>query len=138
MSFVLLNVVADTGNINNDDLLMTINTFMRQLTSDKKPESKAQCKIMEANLLTEMYKTLKINPDRSLDAQHEKLLRYPIIQRCFSLQAALGYRVISKKRSLPSKLAWTLLNLRMIALSFAFAFLKTSGAEMDLSSPGTC
>ena len=92
------------------------------------------------DFLSEIYKVLDVNLDWVIDPQPDKLLRHNMVQRSLSLQAALGFTDRNETRSLSSKLAWTLLSLRVVSLTFAFAFAKTSnttgGSETELSKPG--
>ena len=92
------------------------------------------------DFLSEIYKVLDVNLDWVMDHQPDKLLRHNMVQRSLSLQAALGFTDCNETRSLSSKLAWTLLSLRVVSLNFAFAFVKTSnttgGSETELSKPG--
>ncbi|MCJ1479591.1 mediator complex subunit [Lambiella insularis] len=137
-AFVLHNAMAGYSNNNNDDLLMTMQEYMRQLTSDQSPESLALRNKMEKDFLSDLYRTLGINLDQSTDPQSEKLLRYPMLQRCLSLQAALGISGDKGTRSITSKVAWALMNLRMFSLTFAFAFAKSGNAadgSGELSKP---
>ena len=128
--------MAGFNNNNNDDLLLTMQDYMTHLPND---ESLAQRNKMERDFLRDLYRTLSVNLDQSTDPQSDKLLRYPMLQRCLSLQAALGNRSEKEPRSVISKVAWVMMNLRMIALTFAFAFAKSGNApegSSELSKPG--
>ncbi|MCJ1321765.1 mediator complex subunit [Xylographa vitiligo] len=134
-AFVLHNAMAGFNNNNNDDLLLTMQDYMTHLPND---ESLAQRNKMERDFLRDLYRTLSVNLDQSTDPQSDKLLRYPMLQRCLSLQAALGNRSEKEPRSVISKVAWVMMNLRMIALTFAFAFAKSGNApegSSELSKP---
>ncbi|MCJ1284725.1 mediator complex subunit [Xylographa opegraphella] len=134
-AFVLHNATAGFNNNNNDDLLLTMQDYMTHLPPD---ESLAQRNKMEQDFLRDLYRTLNVNLDQSTDPQSDKLLRYPMLQRCLSLQAALGNRSDKVPRSVISKVAWVMMNLRMIALTFAFAFAKSGSApegSSELSKP---
>ena len=123
------------SNNNTDDLLKVMELFARQLPRVESSADQLHWNNIQKTYLNELYRALGVNLDRSIEAQAEKLLRHPMIQRCFSIQASLGYIGEEKPRSLPSKLAWTLLNQRMISMIFAYAFIK-SGPESDLFKPG--
>ncbi|MCJ1388619.1 mediator complex subunit [Xylographa bjoerkii] len=134
-AFVLHNAMAGFNNNNNDDLLLIMQDYMTHLPND---ESLAQRNKMEQDFLRDLYRTLSVNLDQSTDPQSDKLLRYPMLQRCLSLQAALGNRNYKEPRSVISKVAWVMMNLRMIALTFAFAFAKSGNApegSSELSKP---
>ena len=92
------------------------------------------------DFLSEIYKVLDVNLDWVIDPQSDRLLRHNMVQRSLSLQAALGFTDRNETRTLSSKLAWTLLSLRVVSLTFAFAYAKTSNttgaSETELSKPG--
>ena len=128
--------MAGFNNNNNDDLLLTMQDYMNRLPND---ESLAQRHKTEQDFLRDLYRTLGVNLNQSTDPQSDKLLRNPMLQRCLSLQAALGNRSDKEPRSVISKVAWVMMNLRMIALTFAFAFAKSGNAPeggSELSKPG--
>ena len=128
--------MAGFNNNNNDDLLLTMQDYMSHLPNDESPAQRTK---MEQDFLRDLYRTLSVNLDQSTDPQSDKLLRYPMLQRCLSLQAALGNRGDKEPRSIISKVAWVMMNLRMIALTFAFAFAKSGNApdgSSELSKPG--
>ena len=96
---------------------------------------------IDHTFLSEMYRVLGTNVDYALDSNMEALFRNQMIQRFLSMQVSLSYAGEDKYRSLPAKIAWTILNLRFIALCFTFVFKKPagpgpSGAESDPKQPG--
>ena len=130
--------MAGYNNNNNDDLLLTMQDYMNRFVDD---EFSTQSNKMQQDFLRDLYRTLNVNLDQSTDPQSDKLLRYPMLQRCLSLQAALGNKSDKEPRSVISKVAWVMMNLRMIALTFAFAFAKSGNApegSSELSKPGMC
>jgi hypothetical protein len=44
------------------------------------------------------------------------LYKSPLLYKCISLQSALGFGK-SRRRTLPSKLAWSVLNLKVVSVS---------------------
>jgi mediator of RNA polymerase II transcription subunit 16 len=58
-------------------------------------------------------------------------MRHPYIPRCLSLQAALGFKNYYTPRTLPSSVAWAILNLQHVSVLFAYFFTynKTSKEE---------
>ena len=124
---------------NNDDLLTAMQAFLRQMESEgSQLDQNISCHV-EQKFLYELYRALGVNLDQTFDTQPEKLLRHQMIQKCFSIQAALGFKGRDGNRDIPSKLAWTLLNLRMIAIMIAFAFSRSNGPsspESEINKPG--
>lgn len=127
------------SNNNNDDLLTAIQVFLRQNESAVSQLDRNISSHVEQKFLYELYRALRVNLDQAFDTQPEKLLRHQMIQKCFSIQATLGFKGRDGNRDIPSKLAWTLLNLRMIALMIAFAFSRSNGpssSESEIGKPG--
>ena len=86
--------------------------------------------------MTDLYKLNKVNLDLSMDPQLDTIFRVTMMQRFLSLQAVSEDKTEKMPRSIPSKLAWTILNLRTIAISFGFSFNKTNSPESpELSKP---
>ena len=102
-------------------------------------DSKSTSNNIKASVLSEIYRVLGIIVDFSVDPQLDQLFKNSTIQRCLSMQASLGYHGESKPRSLPSKVAWTILKLRITALILTGAFSKTAdalGTEIGIRKPG--
>ena len=127
-----------SGN-NNDDLLMAMQVFLRQIEGGRSQLDLNISFPVEQKFLYELYRALSVNLDQTFDTQPEKLLRHQMIQKCFSIQAALGFKGRNGNRDIPSKLAWALLNLRMIAIMIAFAFSRSNGPsspDSEINKPG--
>ena len=96
---------------------------------------------MEQTFLSEMYRVLETNVDYALDPNAELLFRNPMIQRFLSMQVSLSYAGEEKHRSLPAKLAWTILNLRFISMCFTIVLSRKligpPGTENEFKKPGT-
>ena len=122
------------GNSTNDDLIMVLYRFLLQLPNDHRQQLEQQC-------LKESYKALQA-VGVLVDATPEKIMRFPPFARCLSLQAALGYYGEKTDRSLGSKVATILMNMRFIAASFGFALAAKpnsnvpGGVELDINRPG--
>lgn len=136
---MLQHTMSGLLNSNNDDLLTAMLDFMHQLALNNSNESLANCASLQRDFLGDLYRTLAVNVDRTFDPQPDKIVRHSKIQRLFSIQAALGFNVKKRGRTVPSKIAWMLENLRIIHLMFAFSFAKrdTHGAESDITKPGS-
>ena len=123
------------GNSTNDDLIMILYHFLLQLPKDQRRQVEQQC-------LRDSYKALQAVAVL-VDAVIDKIIRFPPLVRCLSLQAALGYHGEKRGRSLGSKVASILMNMRFIAVSFGFALMVKpnpnvpGGAELDINRPGT-
>ena len=96
---------------------------------------------VEHTFLSEMYRVLGTNVDYALDSGPELLFRNQMIQRFLSMQVSLSYAGEEKHRSLPAKIAWTILNLKFVATCFTIAFSKKligpPGTENEPKKPGT-
>ncbi|KAI9775375.1 MAG: mediator complex subunit [Candelina submexicana] len=111
-------VYSCTHHNNNDDVLAIVKRFF----SPK----------LEHDFLAEVYDALQVNVDYVADGQQDKLLRYPWIQRCLSMQYSLDYKGETEHRSIAAKLAWTILNMRVASLTYAFTF----NAKDKAAGPG--
>jgi len=87
-----------------------------------------------------MYRVLGTNVDYALDPNAELLFRNPMIQRFLSMQVSLSYAGEGNHRSLPAKLAWTVLNLRFIGMCFTIVLSRKPigppGTENEFKKPG--
>ncbi|KAI9711614.1 MAG: hypothetical protein M1812_007137 [Candelaria pacifica] len=101
-------VYSCTHHNNNDDVLAIVKCFLN-------PK-------LEHDFLAEVYNALQVNIDYAADGQQDKLLRYPWIQRCLSLQYSLDYTGEIGRRSIAAKVAWTILNMRIASLTYAVTF----------------
>lgn len=131
--------IASTSHGNHhDDLLALMQLFSKQHEMQQVQLGSMLISNIGKNFLSEIYRVLGINVDYALNPNPD-ILRNQMIQRCLSMQGSLGYEGEQKHGSLPAKIAWTILNLRFISLSFAFAFKKPAGApgaEPETKRPG--
>lgn len=137
-SFVLQFAIACTSHSNHtDDLLAVMQSFLKQRSNDWTEQGLLMGNL-EENFLSDIYRVLGVNIDHSVDPQPEQLFRNPMIQKCLSMQASLGYPGERQHRSLSSKVGLTSLNLRFASLMLAYPFKKPSvpGAESDFKKPG--
>jgi hypothetical protein len=89
----------------------------------------------EEEFLAEIYRPLNMSVDYSGDSQTEKLFRNATLQRSLSMQNSLSFKGYRKTKSLPAKIAWLTLNLRITALTFAFTLNANTGKQQG--TPGT-
>ncbi|KAI9706527.1 MAG: mediator complex subunit [Candelina mexicana] len=129
-------VYSCTHHNNNDDVLAIVKRFFspskRLSTSSIPSHRKLTCPELEHDFLAEVYDALQVNVDYAADGQQDKLLRYPWIQRCLSMQYSLDYKGETEHRSIAAKLAWTILNMRVASLTYAFTF----NAKDKAAGPG--
>ncbi|MCJ1266503.1 mediator complex subunit [Lobaria immixta] len=136
-SFVLQFAIACTSHSNHtDDLLAVMQSFLKQRSNDW-TEQGLLIGNLEENFLSDIYRVLGVNIDHSVDPQPEQLFRNQMIQKCLSMQMSLGYPGERQHRSLSSKVALTILNLRFASLMLAYSFKKPSvpRAESDFKKP---
>lgn len=100
----------------------------------------AQSEQLQQDFLSDVYKMTNISFDRVFDGPAEIFLKATTgLQRGLSMQAAFGDRFPHVPRSMTSKLAWIMLNMRMIGLTIVFSFQNTgtdSEVPNDLNKPG--
>src|SRR5215471_14676843 len=85
--------------------------------------------------ITEVYRALSINVDST--GEQDKHLNNPLLQKCLSMQAALGFKTFFKPRSLAAAVPWVTLNLRQISMLFAYFFhVNKNGRESESYEPG--
>ena len=94
--------------------------------------------LIRRQYMCNLYQALKVDVDQVFESQPERLLRHPSIQKCLSLQAALNSNSEKEKKTLSSKLAWTLLNIRSISLNFVYAFTRSEQTGMFLYRTQHC
>jgi hypothetical protein len=135
-AFVLQSLIAST-NLGNqqDDLLVVMQLFSKQHGFEPTQPNATATNSVEHTFLSEMYRVLGTNVDYARDSNPDLLFRNPMIQRLLSMQVSLSYAGEGKYRSLPAKTAWTILNMRFIALCFTFVFKKPPGPPGTESEP---
>ncbi|EEP78562.1 predicted protein [Uncinocarpus reesii 1704] len=85
--------------------------------------------------VTEIYQALSMNTDFTIE--QDKLMNNPYIQKCLSMQAALGFNGQFQPRSLTAALSWFILQLRQISILFAyFLHFNKSGSDSECHEPG--
>ena len=116
------SALAFCNNSNSDDILMAMQQFMVQSEQERIQGGLDVYSFITRQYMYDLYKALKVDVDQVFDPNAEKHLRHPTLQKCLSLQAALLPKSGKENRTLPSKLAWTLLNIRNISLNYAYYF----------------
>ena len=96
-------------------------------------------KDVEKNLLSEIYRALSLSADFSTDQHNERTTTVPTIQKCLSVQDALGRHGGQQHRSIAAKVAWMTLNLRYVFVNLYILTSNASkpGAEVDLNRLGS-
>ena len=108
-----------------DDLVAAIQTFSRQHPHGN----------IERNFLSEICRILEVRLDHSMEPQLEYLFKNPMIQRCLSMQLSLGYLGKPKSRSLPAKVAHTLLDIRATTIVMTCTLRNLTGPPNPETDP---
>ncbi|KAL9116271.1 MAG: hypothetical protein Q9187_007206, partial [Circinaria calcarea] len=101
IAFAMQSSLACMSSNNNDDLLMALQAFLRQMESGNSHLDQNIPLIVEQKFLYELYRALGVNLDQAFDTQPDKILRHQMIQKCFSIQAALGFKGRNGNRDIP-------------------------------------
>lgn len=142
-AFVMQSSVASLNNLNNEDIVAALQAFSNQYlhvqvqTGD--PPSPFNSDIFKSHFLSELYRTIGVRVDYSMEPQLQQLLQSNqglTLQRCLSVQAALGYSGGTHRPSLSAILAWTILNIRSIVMVSMGIISRKQGVENELSKPG--
>lgn len=143
-AFVMQSSVASLNNLNNEDIVAALQAFSNQYLLDQvqagHPPTLLVPDTFKSHFLSELYRTIGVHVDYSIDPQLQKVLQSNhglTLQRCLSVQAALGYAGGSHRPSLSAILAWTILNVRSIVMVYmGFISSRKPGVENELSKPG--
>lgn len=109
VSLALQHAYSCSHYLNNDDLLLVARKY-------GSPE-------FNNTFLTEVHRALNLKMDFAVgDSPSDRLVRNPLLQRCLSLQFALDFQGERVIRTLPGKLAWATLHLRVASLAFALTW----------------
>lgn len=143
-AFVMQSSVASLNGLNNEDIVVALQAFSSRYLHGQAKEghtpSLSDPDTFKSYFLSELYRTIGVHVDYSMDPQLQLLLQSNqglTLQRCLSVQAALGYAGGSHRPLLPSILAWTLLNIRSIVMVFMGTMSRRSGVENEFSKSGT-
>lgn len=135
--------VASLNNLNNEDLVAALQAFSNQYLHSQVQAGDAPTFFnpndFKSHFLSELYRTIGVRVDYSIDPQLQQLLQSTqglTLQRCLSVQAALGYAGGSHRPSLSAILAWTILNVRSIVMVSMGTMSRKPGVENELSRPG--
>ncbi|KAI1928152.1 Mediator of RNA polymerase II transcription subunit 16 [Ophidiomyces ophidiicola] len=84
--------------------------------------------------LSEVYRALPLNVDFTIE--QDKLMNNPYIQKCFSMQAALGFEGSYQTRPIHASVPWFTLQLRQISILLAyFLHFNKSGSDPECYEP---
>lgn len=128
------------SDVNTDDILMVA---LRQLSPGEfclicifnwSLKSLTITLEVQKTFISEVYRALPVNCN--FTAEHDKLMNYPYIPRCLSLQASLGFKGKLKRRSLASTVPWAILQLRHASVLFAYFFQYNKGGQKEAHDPG--
>ena len=142
-AFVMQSSVASLNNLNNEDIVAALQAFSNQYlhgqvhTGD--PPTLFNPDTFKSHFLSELYRTIGVRVDYSIDPQLQQLLQSNqglTLQRCLSVQAALGYDGGSHRPSLSAILAWTILNIRSVVMVSVGTMSRKQGVENEMSKPG--
>lgn len=136
--------VASLNNLNNEDIVAALQAFSNQYLLGQAqtghPPTLFNPDTFKSHFLSELYRTIGVHVDYSIDPQLQQLLQSPhglTLQRCLSVQAALSYAGGSHRPSLSAILAWTILNVRSIVMVYmGIISSRKPGVENELSKPG--
>lgn len=106
----------------HDDLSATMQLFQNE---HMREDNFAKASTFLKPFLSDIHRVISVNVDFSGDTKTELYLRNGLHQRMLSMQLSLGYRGEQQHRSLSSKVAFAILQLRWATLTFAMG-LKTN------------
>ena len=142
-AFVMQSSVASLNNMNNDDIIAALQAFSNQYlhgqAQAEDPPTLSNPDSFKLHFLSELYRTIGVRVDYSVEPQVQQLLQSnqgPTLQRCLSIQYALGYAGESHRPSLSATLAWIILNIRSIVMISMGTMSRKQGVESELSKPG--
>ena len=135
--------VASLNNLNNEDLVAALQAFSNQYLHAQvqaaDPPTLFHPDSFKSHFLSELYRTIGVRVDYSIDPQLQQLLSSNqglTLQRCLSVQAALGYAGGSHRPSLSAVLAWVILNIRSVVMVSVGTMSRKPGGENELAKPG--
>ncbi|KAK2742596.1 mediator complex subunit [Myotisia sp. PD_48] len=110
---------ASAGDCNNDDILMIVT---QQLATDSRKD-----------FVNEVFRAFSMNVDFTVE--QEKLMNNSHILKCFSTQAALGFKDRIHGRDLAAAVPWVTLQLRQISILLAYFLYHKGGGESECHDP---
>ncbi|KAL8760778.1 MAG: hypothetical protein Q9184_003063 [Pyrenodesmia sp. 2 TL-2023] len=122
-AFVMQFQISCFGYANyHDDLSATMELFQNEHLRE---DNSAKASTFLKPFLSDIHRVISVNVDFSGDTKTELYLRNGFHQRMLSMQLSLGYGGEQQHRSLSSKVAFAILQLRWATLTFAMG-LKTN------------
>lgn len=74
----------------------------------------------------------------NVTVEQDKLMNNPYILKCFSMQAALGFKNRLERRSLAAAVPWLTLQLRQISILLTYILhFNKAGSDVECYDPGT-
>ena len=135
--------VASLNNLNNEDIVAALQAFSNQYLHAQveagDPTTLFNPDSFKSHFLGELYRTIGVRVDYSIDPQLQQLLssnQGVTLQRCLSVQAALGYAGGSHRPSVSAILAWAILNIRSVVMVSVGTMSRKQGAENETAKPG--
>ena len=136
--------IANLNILNNEDIVAALQGFSNQYlhaqTQAGHPPTLLNPDTFKSHFLSELYRTIGVRADFSIESQLSQLLSSNQglnLQRCLSVQAAVGCAGWSNRPSLSAILAWTILNTRCLVMVFMGTIGRKPGVESELGRPGT-
>ncbi|KAL8701035.1 MAG: hypothetical protein Q9224_000687 [Gallowayella concinna] len=128
-SLMQFNMACGGYGNHHDDLSAAMQVFQQQHLKDHPQQGED----FTHTFLSDMYRILQLNIDYSGDTKTEVYLKNVLHQKTLSMQLSLGYRGEQEHRTLSSKVAFAILQLRWAALTFAMG-LKPNAPGTVLSA----
>ena len=144
-AFVMQSSVANLNYLNNEDIVAALqgfsNRYLPAQTQAGHPPTLLNPDTFKSHFLSELYRTIGVRADYTIDSQLSHLLSTNqglYLQRCLSVQAALGCAGWSHRPSLSATLAWMTLNTRFLVMVFMGTIgPRKPGVESEMGRPGT-
>lgn len=115
---IQFSIACSSYGNHHDDISATMQLFQKDFLKD---DSRRVQNFTNA-FLNDMYRIVSLDVDYSGDKKTETYLKSGLYQKTLSMQLSLGYWGEQRHRSLSSKLALAILQLRWAALTFAMGF----------------
>ncbi|KAL8781895.1 MAG: hypothetical protein Q9194_000088 [Teloschistes cf. exilis] len=115
---IQFSIACSSYGNHHDDISATMQLFQKDFLKD----DWGRVQNFTNAFLNDMYRIVSLDVDYSGDKKTETYLKSGLYQKTLSMQLSLGYWGEQRHRSLSSKLALAILQLRWAALTFAMGF----------------